>query len=56
MIIHYYRMNHKLKFVDRRSKVMDANVDDIDRYEIFDPRNPITKRRREASKKVMDKR
>jgi peptidyl-prolyl cis-trans isomerase SDCCAG10 len=50
-------MNHRLKFDASRNKVIDANVDDVDRYEIFDPRNPLTKRRREASKQVMkDKR
>ncbi|XP_041359029.1 spliceosome-associated protein CWC27 homolog [Gigantopelta aegis] len=46
-------MCHKLRFVDKSHKVLDANVTDADRYEIFDPRNPITKRRREASKQAM---
>lgn len=52
-------MRHKLKFMneDRKRKVIDANVEELDRYEIHDPRNPLTKRRREASKQVMkDKR
>jgi peptidyl-prolyl cis-trans isomerase SDCCAG10 len=34
-------------------KVLDANVHDVDRYEIFDPRNPLTVRRREASARTM---
>lgn len=48
-------MRHKLKFMteDRKRKVIDANVEELDRYEIHDPRNPLTKRRREASKQVM---
>lgn len=46
-------MNHTLKFDDQKRKVLDANINDVERYEIFDPRNPITKRRRENSKKVM---
>ena len=46
-------MSHKLRFEDNTKKVLDANVHDVDRYEIFDPRNPITKRRRETSKQTM---
>ena len=47
-------MRHKLHFEDNTAKkVLDANIHDVDRYEIFDPRNPITKRRREASKQTM---
>lgn len=38
---------------DRKRKVIDANIEELDRYEIHDPRNPLTKRRREASKQVM---
>lgn len=49
-------MNHKLRFEDNRKKVLDANVHDVDRYEIYDPRNPLTKRRREASKQSMKNR
>ncbi|BFZ17122.1 hypothetical protein BsWGS_20158 [Bradybaena similaris] len=45
-------MRHKLKFeVAPKKKVLDANVADSDRYEIHDPRNPLTQRRREASEK-----
>lgn len=43
-------MNHKLEFGDSHVKVLDANVTDVDRYEIYDPRNPMTKRRREEAK------
>ena len=49
----FCRMCHKLRFVDKSHKVLDANITDADRYEIFDPRNPMTKRRREASKQAM---
>ncbi|GFR66125.1 peptidyl-prolyl cis-trans isomerase CWC27 homolog [Elysia marginata] len=45
-------MQHRLKFEEPiQSKVLDANVDDAERYEINDPRNPLTKRRREEGKK-----
>lgn len=47
-------MNHKLQFeAENKKKVLDANVHDVDRYEIHDPRNPLTKRRREESKQKM---
>lgn len=48
-------MTHKLIFEDeeRKRKVIDANVQELDRYEIYDPRNPLTKRRRENSKQTM---
>ncbi|KAL3870014.1 hypothetical protein ACJMK2_042631 [Sinanodonta woodiana] len=50
-------MSHKLIFDEHNKKVIDANIQDLDRYEIYDPRNPLTKRRREASKQIMkDKR
>lgn len=49
-------MSHKLHFEDNTKKVLDANIHDVDRYEIYDPRNPITKRRREASKQSMKNR
>ncbi|CAH1774256.1 unnamed protein product [Owenia fusiformis] len=42
---------HKLVCDTKDGKVLDANVDDSDRYEIFDPRNPMNKRRRESNKK-----
>ncbi|XP_035828422.1 spliceosome-associated protein CWC27 homolog isoform X2 [Aplysia californica] len=45
-------MKHKLQFDESgNKKVLDANVTDSDRYEIYDPRNPLTQRRRESSKK-----
>ena len=43
----------KLEFDEHKRKVIDANVSELDRYEIFDPRNPLNKRRREASKQSM---
>ncbi|KAH3849465.1 spliceosome-associated protein CWC27 homolog [Dreissena polymorpha] len=47
-------LNHKLQFEDQGGrKVIDANVADLDRYEIHDPRNPLTKRRRDDSKQKM---
>ena len=46
-------MGHTLHFESRQRKVIDANVDDNDRFEIYDPRNPMNKRRREASKRSM---
>lgn len=46
-------MTHALKCEGVGSKVKDANIQDEDTYEIFDPRNPINKRRREASKEAM---
>lgn len=53
----FIRMRHKLEFDTHESKVRDVNVHDADAYEIFDPRNPINQRRREASKqKMKDKR
>ena len=50
------RMSHKLEFGDSHGKVLDANVTDVDRYEIYDPRNPMTKRRNEEAKKEAKKR
>ena len=54
MSIWFFRMNHRLSFDEQRKKVIDANIKDLARYEIFDPRNPLTKRRRELSKKAME--
>ena len=45
------RLHHKLVFEEHDRKVKDANIRDEDTFEIFDPRNPINKRRREESKK-----
>ncbi|XP_038068759.1 spliceosome-associated protein CWC27 homolog [Patiria miniata] len=44
-------MSHVLKCEISASQVKDANIKDADTYSIFDPRNPINKRRREESKK-----
>lgn len=44
-------LHHKLVFEGQEHKVKDANIRDEDTYEIFDPRNPINKRRREESKR-----
>lgn len=42
-----------LQFEDRSRKVKDASMQDEDTFEIYDPRNPVNKRRREESKKIM---
>jgi len=47
------RTHHGLQFESSERKVLDANVHELDRYEIFDPRNPLTVRRREESKRTM---
>ena len=53
----YSRMFHTLLCERQDKRARDAFVEDEDTFEIFDPRNPINKRRREASKKTMkDKR
>ncbi len=46
-------MKGKLEFEDHKRKVLDANVTDSDRYEIYDPRNPLAQRRRQESKQQM---
>ncbi|KAK3752228.1 hypothetical protein QZH41_012247, partial [Actinostola sp. cb2023] len=46
-------MSHALKCEGVGQKVKDASIQDEDTFEIFDPRNPINKRRREASKEAM---
>lgn len=46
-------MAHVLQFDEQTRKVKDANMQDEDTFEIYDPRNPVTKRRREESKKIM---
>jgi peptidyl-prolyl cis-trans isomerase SDCCAG10 len=46
-------MSHALQCEVAEQKVKDANIQNEDTYEIFDPRNPINKRRREASKEAM---
>ncbi|KAK9532251.1 hypothetical protein VZT92_009647 [Zoarces viviparus] len=46
-------MGHVLQFDEQTRKVKDAAVQDEDTFEIHDPRNPVNKRRREESKKIM---
>uniref|UniRef100_A0A286Y1X4 Spliceosome-associated protein CWC27 homolog n=1 Tax=Cavia porcellus TaxID=10141 RepID=A0A286Y1X4_CAVPO len=46
-------MSHALQFEDKSRKVKDASMQDSDTFEIYDPRNPVNKRRREESKKLM---
>lgn len=46
-------MSHVLQFDEKSRKVKDANMQDEDTFEIYDPRNPVNKRRREESKKLM---
>uniref|UniRef100_A0A4W3KGZ8 Spliceosome-associated protein CWC27 homolog n=1 Tax=Callorhinchus milii TaxID=7868 RepID=A0A4W3KGZ8_CALMI len=46
-------MSHVLQFDDQTRKVKDATIQDEDTFEIYDPRNPVNKRRREESKKIM---
>ncbi|XP_034047893.1 spliceosome-associated protein CWC27 homolog [Thalassophryne amazonica] len=46
-------MTHVLQFDEQTRKVKDANMQDEDTFEIYDPRNPVNKRRREESKKIM---
>jgi peptidyl-prolyl cis-trans isomerase SDCCAG10 len=42
---------HKLEADEEvKQKVIDANVADHERYDIYDPRNPLNKRKREESK------
>jgi peptidyl-prolyl cis-trans isomerase SDCCAG10 len=48
------RLTHKLRF-EANAPVLakDASTKTADWFEIYDPRNPINKRRREASKDIM---
>lgn len=48
-----FRMAHVLHFDEQSRKVKDANMQDEDTFEIYDPRNPVNKRRREESKKLL---
>ncbi|KAL9950305.1 hypothetical protein ACROYT_G042784 [Oculina patagonica] len=50
-------MFHSLQCETQEKRARDVYIENEDTFEIFDPRNPINKRRREASKKTMkDKR
>ncbi|XP_054613872.1 spliceosome-associated protein CWC27 homolog isoform X2 [Dunckerocampus dactyliophorus] len=46
-------LGHVLQCDEQTHKVKDANMQDEDTFEIYDPRNPVNKRRREESKKIM---
>lgn len=46
-------MSHVLQFEDKTRKVKDASMQDSDTFEIYDPRNPVNRRRREESKKLL---
>ncbi|XP_037340294.1 spliceosome-associated protein CWC27 homolog [Pungitius pungitius] len=46
-------MGHVLQFDEQSRKVKDAAAPDEDTFEIYDPRNPVNKRRREESKKIL---
>uniref|UniRef100_H3D7J6 Spliceosome-associated protein CWC27 homolog n=2 Tax=Tetraodon nigroviridis TaxID=99883 RepID=H3D7J6_TETNG len=47
------KMGHVLQFDEQSRKVKDATMHDEDTFEIYDPRNPVNKRRREESKKIL---
>ncbi|CAD5111989.1 DgyrCDS1243 [Dimorphilus gyrociliatus] len=42
-------MTHTLSFEEHNRKVIDANVKELDRYELYDPRNPLNVRRRKEA-------
>ncbi|XP_071953445.1 spliceosome-associated protein CWC27 homolog [Antedon mediterranea] len=44
-------MSHKFECESQDIKVKDANVQDADTFDIFDPRNPMNKRKREKTTK-----
>ena len=48
------RLGHHLAFPeeDQPIKAKDASVQNEDTYDIYDPRNPINKRRREENKRA----
>ncbi|XP_019614070.1 PREDICTED: peptidyl-prolyl cis-trans isomerase CWC27 homolog [Branchiostoma belcheri] len=46
-------MAHRLHFEAQQVQAKDANVVTADSYDIYDPRNPMNKRRMEASKQAM---
>uniref|UniRef100_A0A6M2DCY2 Spliceosome-associated protein CWC27 homolog n=1 Tax=Xenopsylla cheopis TaxID=163159 RepID=A0A6M2DCY2_XENCH len=50
-------LSHKLEFEDKGTVLAkDASTKGDDWFEIYDPRNPLTKRRREESKKILSQR
>ena len=54
--VFFRRMFHSLICESQEKRAKDASVQDEDTFEIYDPRNPINQRRREASKKAMKER
>ena len=44
------RLAHRLVFEEKSVVPKDANVKNVDSYDIHDPRNPMTQRRREKHK------
>ncbi|XP_061763779.1 spliceosome-associated protein CWC27 homolog [Nerophis ophidion] len=46
-------LGHVLQCDEQSQKVKDANMQDEDTFEIYDPRNPVNKRRREESEKIL---
>ncbi|XP_068727986.1 spliceosome-associated protein CWC27 homolog [Montipora capricornis] len=46
-------MFHTLSCENELKRARDAFIEDEDTFEIYDPRNPINKRRRESSKKSL---
>lgn len=47
-----YRLKHKLEFTEERLVVAkDANIQNEDTFDIYDPRNPLNKRRRGENEK-----
>lgn len=46
-------MSHTLTFEEDLVKAKDANIQNADTFDIIDPRNPITQRRKEASKQKL---
>lgn len=53
----FVRLGHTLKFEDPAPVLArDANTKGDDWFDIYDPRNPLNKRKREESKKTMKER
>lgn len=48
ILTHKFDLDEEIK-----QKVIDANIRDNDRYDIYDPRNSLNKRKREISKELM---
>jgi peptidyl-prolyl cis-trans isomerase SDCCAG10 len=48
ILTHFLDIDEELK-----AKVIDANVAENDRFDIYDPRNPLNKRKREESHNII---